>query len=129
MFVSMQTKSGSRDLELERDAHAEFERLFRAGRIPWHVPSWISAQDINGTLRAISWIKVSNRNGVIAETAMRQQHVGYWVHFAIRGIVPSKLQQRVRAVVNGSKSAVPLASIEERVSIFESQYKTIMALR
>jgi hypothetical protein len=40
------------------------------------MPEWIVAKDEGGTLRALAWIKVSEVEGVLTETAMQQQRVG-----------------------------------------------------
>lgn len=125
MFVSVVTKSGSRSLELERHARVELGKLFRSGLLKWHVPNWMVAKGGNGELRAIAWIEVSDKNGVVVDTAMQQQRVGSWVDFAIRGIVISMLQDGVAAVVDNAKSAVSMSSIKEKVKKFEGQYSVL----
>jgi hypothetical protein len=65
----------------------------------------------------------------MAETAMQQQSLGRWVHFAIRGIVLNELQKYVSAVVADLEPPLPLASIKERVKDFESRFRTIMSIR
>jgi hypothetical protein len=129
MFVSVKTKSGMRSLELERHARAEFVHLFMSGKIPFYVPNCITAMDSDQTLRAISWIKTSEQQGALVETAMQHQNLGSWVQFAIRGIVLSQLQERVSAITSGEETPLPISSIENRVKRFEVKYKTIMSLR
>jgi len=129
MFVSVRTKSGMRSLELEKHARAEFGRLFRLGKIPFYVPNWITAKGSDRTLRAISWIKTSDRQGALVETAMQHQNLDSWVQFAIRGIVLSQLQERVSAITSGEEPPLPISSIEDRVKGFEDMYKPIMSLR
>jgi hypothetical protein len=129
MFVAVRTKSGMRSLELEKQARAELGRLFMSGKIPFYVPNWITAKGNDRTLRAISWIKTSDRQGAIAETSMQHQNLDSWVQFAIRGIVLSQLQERVSAITNGKEPSLPISSIEDRVKQFEDIYKPIMSLR
>jgi len=107
MFVSVKTKSGMRSLELERHARAEFGRLFSSGKIPSYVPSWITAKGSDQTLRAISWIKTSDQQGALAETAMQHQNLDSWVQFAIRGIVLSQLREHVSAITSPYASVMP----------------------
>ena len=128
MFVSVVTKSGTRGLELERHARSEFGRLFRGGVIPSHMPEWIVAKDKGGTLRALAWIKVSEVEGAITETAMQQQRVGDWVHFAIRGIVLSRLEDAVSRVLSSQSPPVPVSDIRAYAQKFRNDYKLIMAL-
>lgn len=128
-FVSVRTKSGSRSLELERDAFAEFGRLFRAQEIPWHVPNWITANGEDQTLRAIAWINVTDEGGALATTAMQHQNLGEWVHFAVRGIVLMQLQQQVTSILGGAETPLRIEEINDRVKGFEARHKPIMALR
>jgi hypothetical protein len=128
MFVSVVTKSGTRGLELERHARSEFGRLFRGGVIPSHMPEWIVAKSKGGTLRALAWIKVSEVEGAITETAMQQQRVGDWVHFAIRGIVLSRLEDAVSRVLSSQTPPVPVSDIRAYAQKFRNDYKLIMAL-
>ncbi len=127
MFVSAVTKSGTRGLELEHHARSELGRLFREGVIPSHMAEWIVAQDTGGILRALAWIRVSEHEGVVAETAMQHQRVGDWIHFAIRGIVLSRLEKAVTAVLDSQDSPLPVPEIRERAEAFESKFQTIMA--
>lgn len=127
MFVSVVTKSGSRGLELERHARSEFGRLFRAGVIPSHIPEWIVATDEGGKLRALAWIKVSDVEGVLTETAMQQQRVGNWVDFAIRGIVLSRLEAAVCSVLGSQASPMPVSDIRVRAEKFRNDYQVRMA--
>jgi hypothetical protein len=129
MFVSVRTKSGMRSLELEKHARAEFGNLFRSGKIPFYVPNWITAKGSGRTLRAISWIKTSEQQGALVETAMQYQNLDSWIQFAIRGIVLSQLQERVSAVIIGKESPLPISTIEDRVKRFENMHKSIMSLR
>lgn len=129
MFVSVKTKSGTRSLELERHARAELGRLFNSREIPFHVPNWITAEGSNRTLRAIAWIETSDQRGVMAETAMQHQYLGSWVQYAIRGIVLSQLQCRVRAVMCGTEPSHSLESIKSKIDDFENRFKTVMSLR
>ena len=129
MLVSVRTKSGMRSLELEKHARAEFGQMFMSGKIPFYVPNWITAKGSDRTLRAISWIKTSEQQGALVETAMRHQNLGSWVQFAIRGIVLSQLQERVSAITNGEETPLPISSIEDRVKTFEIMYEPIMSLR
>jgi hypothetical protein len=128
MFVSVVTKSGSRGLELERHARSEFGRLFQAGVIPSHMPEWIVAKDDDGTLRALAWIKVSEVEGVLTETAIQQQRVGDWVQFAIRGVVLSRLEDAVSSVLGSQASSVPVSDIRARAEKFRNDYQMLMAL-
>ena len=128
IFVSVVTRSGSRGLELERHACSEFGRLFRAGVIPSHMPEWVVAKDGDGTLHALAWIKVSENEGVLTETKMKQQRVGDWVHFAIRGIVLSRLEDAVSRVLTSQAQPVPVSEIRANAQKFRNDYKLIMAL-
>lgn len=127
MFVSVVTKLGTRGLELERHALSEFGRLFRGGVIPSHMPEWIVAKDEEGTLRALAWIKVSEVEGVLTETAMQQQRVGDWVHFAIRGIVLSRLEDAVSSALGSQAPAVPVSEIRANAEKFRNDYQILMA--
>lgn len=128
MFVSVRTKSGSRSLELERDARSELGSLFRSGEIPLHVPNWIVAGDGDRILRGISWIETSERQGVIAETGMQQHLFDSWVILlALRGIVLSQLLKRVRAVLAGEEETIPRDEIDARVKEFKQTYSTVMS--
>ena len=128
-FVSIRTKSGSRSLELEWEALAEFGRLFRSQQIPWHVPNWITARDEEGNLRAIAWIALSEDRCAIAETAMQPHNLGNWVQFAVRGIVLTHLQQTLSQVLEGADRAMPCGEVAVRVQEFEAAYDVIMAFR
>lgn len=128
MFVSVRTKSGTCGLELERHARSEFGRLFQNGSIPDHMPEWIVAKDENNTLRALAWISVSETEGVIVETAMKQQRVGDWAHFAIRGIVLSRLEQALSCVIASQATPIPIREIRTRATNFKRNFKIIMAL-
>ena len=127
MFVSVVTKSGTRGLELERHARSEFGRLFRNGMIPSHMAEWIVAEDIGGILRALAWIRVSEHEGVMTETAMQHQRVGDWIRFAITGIVLSRLEEAVAAVLGSQDSPLPVSQIRARVDAFKSKFQTIEA--
>ncbi len=129
MFVSVKTKSGMRSLELEKHTRAELGNLFMLGKIPFYVPNWITAKHSDRTLRAISWIKTSEQQGALVETAMQHQNLGSWVQFAIRGIVLNNLQEIVSAIIMGKETALPISSIENRVKRFEDMYEPIMSLR
>lgn len=129
MFVSVNTRSGSRSLELERDARAGLGQLFQVGEIPFYVPNWITAEADDRTLRALSWIKTSDHRGVAVETAMQCQYLGSWVQFAIRGIVLSQLHSRVEAVVHRKERSIPIEELDERVKRFEYRFRTLMSLR
>lgn len=127
IFVSVATRSGSRGLELERHACSEFGRLFRAGVIPSHIPEWIVAKDGHGTLHALAWIKVSENKGVLTETKMKQQRVGDWVLFAIRGVVLSCLEDAVSSVLGAQASPLPVSDIHARAETFRNDYQMLMA--
>lgn len=129
MFVSVRTKSGMRSLELEKHARAELGHLFRSGKIPFYVPNWITAKGSDRTLRAISWIKTSEQQGALVETAMRHQNLGSWVQFAIRGIVLNQLKELVIAIISGEETPLPISTIEKQVKRFEVMYEPIMTLR
>jgi hypothetical protein len=127
-FVSVRTKSGSRSLELERHALAEFGRLFRAQELPWHVPDWITAQGEDRTLRAIAWIAVSENEAAFAKTAMQPHNLGDWVQFAVRGIVLTQLHHGLISVLEGSETPLPMEEIRLRVEEFKSSNQLIMTL-
>lgn len=129
MFVSVQTKSGTRALELEGQARAELGRLFRSGDIPSHVPNFTLASGSDRTLRAIAWIMTSEVQGVVVETAMQRHHLGNWVHFAVRGIALSMLLDRVREALAGSGSEHSVEELQQRVADFERRFTSVLSLR
>lgn len=129
MFVSVRTKSGMRALELEARARAKLGQLFRSGHIPWHVPNFTLARGSDDTLRAIAWITTSENLAVVAETAMRPQLLGNWVHYAIRGIALNMLTERVHQVLDGARSADSIGQVAQRVKKFEGRFTAIMSLR
>ena len=128
MFVSVKTKSGSRSLGLERDAHKELFDLFTAGEISLHAPNWIVAREGDRILRGISWISTTEREGVIIDTGMQPQLFDNWVVIlSVRGIVLSLLAKRVRAVLAGEEESIQLAEIDSRVAEFKDRYSTVMS--
>lgn len=128
MFVSVKTKSGSRSLELERDARKELVDLFTAGEIPLHGPNWIVAGEGDRILRGISWISTTEREGVIIDTGMQPQLFDNWVVIlSVRGIVLSLLAKRVRAVLAGEEEPIQLAEIDSRVAEFKDRYSIVMS--
>jgi len=127
MFVSVRTKSGWRSLELERTARSILGELFRAGRIPFHVPSWIIASDGNHCYKALAWIATEEERGVMVETAMKYHRLGDWVQFAIRGIVLNHLVLHVQSVLKGEGQTQPYSILKARADEFRDKYDMIMA--
>lgn len=127
MFVSVKTKSGWRSLELERTARAKLSELFREGKIPLHIPSWVIARDGDRCLKAIAWIATSEDRGVICETAMQCHLLGSWVLFAVRGIILSQLVGNAQSVIDNSGETLPLSQIEMRTKEFNKTYETMMS--
>jgi hypothetical protein len=91
------------------------------------MPEWIVATDEWGNLKALAWIKVSEVEGVLTEAAMQQQRVGNWVHFALRGIVLSRLEEAVSSVLGSQASPLPVSDIRARAGKFRNDYKMLMA--
>jgi hypothetical protein len=59
---------------------------------------------------------------------MQQQRVGDWVHFAIRGIVLSRLEGAVSRVLSSQAQPVPVSDICATAEKFRNDYQMIMAL-
>lgn len=127
MFVSIRTKSGWRSLELERTARSKLGELFRTGRIPSHIPNWITASDGDRCYRALAWITTEEERGVIVETAMQYHRLGDWVQFAIRGIVLNHLVHRVLVALKGEGQTQPRSILKAKADEFRDRYDMIMA--
>jgi hypothetical protein len=122
-FVSLPGQKNQFPLWLSATVRGRIQKLFFDGKVLDMAPSHLTGRDSFGDYHAISFMRVDERCGVLAETGMRSQRFPVSEIDALDEIVTNELYDQLSGVLSGRDPGIPGGDIERRIAAFAKSYK------
>jgi hypothetical protein len=128
-IFSIPDKKGRFPLWLSLDARAEIERLFKRGECIQRVPACAVATDPERNYRAIAYLMIHEDQGIMVETAMRNQRFPVPAADVLEDIAILELFEKLKIVLKGleQRSLLSKSAIEHKCSNFVLGYRMLRA--
>jgi hypothetical protein len=106
----------------------KIQNLFKAGKCKDIAPSHIVGRDENGNYHAIGWLRITDDNAVLAETAMRSQRFPIILSDILGEIIVYEVYKVAVSVINKESKTRAINEVKARVESFKNTYKTMSAV-
>jgi hypothetical protein len=132
-FLTLAEDTGAAGVQNKRERHpfwlsapllANIRSLAESGRCLDDVPSHIIGVDDRSRYHAISWLRISEARGLVAQTAVHSEHFRISLRDVLEELVIYDLHEELVRVLRGRASAQSLDGIRARVDAFQSVYET-----
>jgi hypothetical protein len=126
-FTMFTTKEPKRSwpMQLSLEGRNQIWRMYRAGRCADPIPSHVIGTDESDNIRAVAWMRISERLGVFVKTGMRNQLFTANVIQAIEEVATCELVERALGVIAGRERPVELTVIDRHLDRFRTECTTL----
>ncbi|GAB5521957.1 MAG: hypothetical protein RhofKO_42080 [Rhodothermales bacterium] len=127
MIFSLPGSSSTFPLWLTADVRTTFKQHYSSGKCLDFGPSSFVGVDPQGNYHAISYIAVTESEGLIAETGMRTQRFQVPCADVLDAITEHQILDDFQAYLTEKVQGIPLGDIAERVRWYYDNYTMLMA--
>ena len=114
-------------LYLSAPIRNKIQKLCISGKIIDLVPSHIIGRDDAGNYKAISYIRVTTKSGLLVETAMRSQDFPVSESDALDEIVTFQLYSELESYLEGKVTLITLDEIAVKLEVFQKENELMRA--
>jgi len=113
LFLSLPDRKERFPLWLSAELRVKIQRLSESGKCLDRVPSeWIGV-DTQGNYHGISWIRIDEKSGIIARSAMRSQRFPIIESEILSEILVFEIYQELNSVLEGKSEPIEILQLDQ----------------
>lgn len=113
---------------LSAELRVKIRRLSESGKILDGVPSeWIGV-DSQGNYHGISWLRIDNESGVLAQSAMRTQKFPIIVSEILSEILIFELYEEIISVLKKKSKPVSFTLLDKNIKDYTKKFKMVLCV-